>query len=331
MGRKLTIPYYRPTFVEKTIGEVGDGTAWPMECTLDQIAEIFYRVKDAWFTEGGVSFDYFGAEISLQSSTSAPANRAFGVSASTLGQTRGYTVLDSPALSAHNQQYLGEPYPAVKDFMAIDGGTYTEADYRDIADDELGIWIQGATAGSIWGLFGEDYLKSAFDYSYSYSALDYSPPPVTLAHVFRNTFDDGINPVVENFIEVSVGIDRGVAYVLADPSDNLFSPNTRFFLGVRVFILAGVAGALTIIGDTDLTAALHTGAGPLASLCNYVIRLSSGDIYCPIYFTESDGITEAAVLGSPSDFIHEATEWWPYDKDGSGTNPAWSPLTGLPL
>ena len=36
--------------------ECGPGTAFPMEVTLDQVAEIFYRVKDAWFTGGSASW-----------------------------------------------------------------------------------------------------------------------------------------------------------------------------------------------------------------------------------------------------------------------------------
>jgi hypothetical protein len=56
MSRNLVIPYYRPTFVEKTISEVGHGTFFPLLVTLDQIAEIFFRVKDAWISSGSVTF-----------------------------------------------------------------------------------------------------------------------------------------------------------------------------------------------------------------------------------------------------------------------------------
>lgn len=43
----------RVTFVEKTAGEVGDGTDFPILVTLDQLAEIMYRVRKAEITTGG--------------------------------------------------------------------------------------------------------------------------------------------------------------------------------------------------------------------------------------------------------------------------------------
>ena len=121
MGNRVTTPNLRFEFVEKTATECGDGTAFPMEVTLDQVAEIFYRVKDAWFTGGSASWDVFGSPQTLNASTSAPANRSLEIDGVTY-QTRGYTILDA-------YPYNGATYDA-----GI--GNY----YSDIADNENGLW-----------------------------------------------------------------------------------------------------------------------------------------------------------------------------------------------
>lgn len=121
MGNRVTTPNLRFEFVEKTSAECGDGTAFPMEVTLDQVAEIFYRVKDAWFTGGSASWEVFGSPQTMYAPTTAPTNRTLEIDNFTY-QKRGYTILGS-------YQYNSAIYDA-----GI--GNY----YSDIADNENGMW-----------------------------------------------------------------------------------------------------------------------------------------------------------------------------------------------
>lgn len=71
---------YRVKFVEKSGSEVGNGTAFPMLVTLDQLAEILYRVKDAWFTSGQILTTSLAApDGAIYASTDAASNRASSV------------------------------------------------------------------------------------------------------------------------------------------------------------------------------------------------------------------------------------------------------------
>jgi hypothetical protein len=58
MAEHVTTFSPRITFVKKTAEEVGDGTDFPMLVTIDQLAEIMYRVRDAWFTAGSAVSSY---------------------------------------------------------------------------------------------------------------------------------------------------------------------------------------------------------------------------------------------------------------------------------
>lgn len=51
-GKGVHTPELRCSFVPKLESECGDGKEFNMEVTLDELAEILYRVKDAWFTSG---------------------------------------------------------------------------------------------------------------------------------------------------------------------------------------------------------------------------------------------------------------------------------------
>ena len=131
MGNRVTTPNLRFEFVNgwMTGGtdpadgsvECGDGTAFPMEVTLDQVAEIFYRVKDAWFTSGSASWKVSGSPQTINAATDAPVNRTLEIDAVTY-QKRGYTISGA------------YPYNAA----TYDAGIGNN--YSDIADNENGMW-----------------------------------------------------------------------------------------------------------------------------------------------------------------------------------------------
>ena len=59
----------RLTFVEKSSGEVSDGTAWPMLVTPDQLAEVMYRVRNSELKSGSASATYSAIPSGYESIT----------------------------------------------------------------------------------------------------------------------------------------------------------------------------------------------------------------------------------------------------------------------
>lgn len=99
--------------------ECGYNTAFPLELTLDQVAEVMYRDKDSHFTGGSITYDVSGL-ATLYASTTVMTNRAYYVSSAT--QFRGYQILGTDT-------YNGSTYD-------IGNGTY----HSEIADNERGMW-----------------------------------------------------------------------------------------------------------------------------------------------------------------------------------------------
>ncbi len=297
----------RVRFVEKDISECGDGTARPLEVTgaslgdkLDKIAEIFHRVKDAYFTAG--SIDYSSVNVRVYAATSAPATRALkGLNSSY--QERGYTTLVTDGLSTippENIQYLGEEY--------IDG---FGAAHRDIADNEIGIHLGRGGGFPQWNLsFGA--VVTAF--SYSNDGFELAPSALWF---YSDTIPSGSS---YNIASGLVGLGSQIAYVLANPADTMFSPNTRFFLTLDFTVREGGYALYASTLKTDVE----------SPVCNYVMRLAadgSRDLSCPMY---PDLYSTYGGSASGSDFIHSATEWFPYAK-GSPPTAVWDVDDGSKL
>jgi len=262
--------------------ECGDGTAFPMEVTLDQVAEIFYRVKDAWITEGQVDWDVSNYSVMMRAS-GAPANRSLEIDGVTY-QKRGYTILDA-------YPYNGPTYDA-----GI--GNY----YSDIADNENGLWKDA------WN--DPDHVDA-----FSFEQDD---PNSTQGGNPEWWGDTGLGV----FAKVYRG--RRVAVVKLDPADGLYATTNKFYLEIEMYWFDyGVIpfGASTNIYNSQ------GGFGDFSSrainICNYILRLASGDAICPFYF---DALGSSNETGN--DFIHEPQEWFPY-QDGNGN--VWNPTTGLPV
>lgn len=295
MGNRVTTPNLRFEFVNgwMTGGtdpadgsvECGDGTAFPMEVTLDQVAEIFYRVKDAWFTGGSASWDVFGSPQTLNASTSAPANRSLEIDGVTY-QTRGYTILDA-------YPYNGATYDA-----GI--GNY----YSDIADNENGLWKDA------WN--DPDHVDAfSFEQDDPNSIQTGDPNWWGMASAGA-------------FAKVYRG--KRVAVVKLDPADGLYAATNKFYLEIEMYWFDyGVIpfGASTNIYNSQ------GGFGDFSSrainICNYILRLQTGDATCPVYF---DALGSSNETGT--DFIHEPQEWFPYAKDNPAV-PVWDSATGAKL
>ena len=272
----------RFTFVDKTAGEVGDGTAYPMEVTWDQIAEIFYRVKDAWFTGGGAEWKVTGSPVSISAPTTAPTNRRLDVSASTY-QQRGYCQLGGG-------DYNGATYNAGT-------GSY----YSDIATSEHGIW--------------RDAWKTPHIDAFSFEQDDFNGTQSSNSQ-WWGTSDVGVG--------VKAEVKRGdrVAVVKRDTADGLFAATNKFYLEIEM--LWTDYYPVQYFGGTNI----HDGydwSAYAKPICQYILRLESGDATCQVYFATGGSSEE-----SGTNFIHEAKLWWPYAKDSPAVA-VWDSGTGARL
>lgn len=244
----------------------GDGTGFPMLVTLAQLAEILYRVKDAWFTAGAITWTY-GGPISYPAPTTAPANRATEIDNVTY-QYRGYTV-------AGGDDFNGAVYDAGNG-----------VDWSDIADDERGIF---------WPTW-ESPFKDAFSY-------DADDPNNT-----QGGNSDWWGLAGAGARAMAIRGDR-VAVVKDNPANGFYDPTNRYYLEFEFFwddynIVLGFGGGTNIYDGQSGSGDWSATAG---FACNYVIRLSDSDVTCPIYFP-------SAYSPGGTDVIHEAMEWWPYQK-----------------
>jgi hypothetical protein len=226
-----------------------------MEVTLDQIAEIFYRVKDAWFTGGSASWeiDVFGTpSASISAPTSAPTNRTLEIDGVTY-QKRGYTILDA-------YPYNGATYDA-----GI--GNY----YSDIADNENGMWKDA------WN--DPDHVD-AFSYEQDDPNSIQGGDPEWWG-------DTGLG------VYAKVYRGKRVAVVKADPADGLYAPTNQFFLEIEMYWFDyGIVpfGGSTNIYNSQGGAGDFSSRAVLIS--NYILRLATGDATCPVYFDALGSINE---------------------------------------
>jgi len=289
----------RITFVEKTIGEVGAGTYFPIEVTgaglrdkFDKIAEVFHRASDAWIISGDMYFP--SVDVTIHAATTASIPRTYSTVVGL--RTRGYTTPSSGISGTIPDRFL----PYLTDEYDIGSGDM----YRDIGDNERGI-LMVAESGELpeWNVSG--YVTNAFSY------FNGGDPAVADALWFYSEQAGGASYYAAQGL---AQVDGRVAYVLADPSDSIFSTDTRFFLYVYFEIAESGYSLFASTLETDFD----------TPACNYVMRLSSGDLSCPIYPSD---YSASGFIPTGSDFIHEATEWFPYQDVGGNV---WNPATGLP-
>jgi len=241
----------------------GDGTAFPMEVTLNQVAEIFYRVKDAWFTLGSASWKISGSPQTITAPINAPANRTLEIDGSTY-QTRGYTILDA-------YPYNGATYDA-----GI--GNY----YSDIADNENGMWKDA------WN--DPDHVDA-----FSYEQDD---PNSIQGGYFEWWGDTGLGVYAKVYRGKRVAVVKAdPADGLYAPTNQFFLEIEMYWFDYGVVPFGGSTNIYNSqggFGDFSSRAVL---------ISNYILRLATGDATCPVYFdalgstdeTGTDFIHEAQV------------------------------------
>jgi hypothetical protein len=297
MGNRVTTPNLRFEWVDGQVTSgtpdegfvaCGDGTAFPMEVTIDQIAEIFYRVKDAWFTGGSASWKVTGSPVSISAPTAAPTNRRLDVSASTY-QQRGYCKLG------------GDDY---------NGATYNSgiaSYYSDIADNENGMWRDAWNDPDHVDAFS--FEQDDFNGTQSSNSQWWGTPDIgfgVYAKVFRG---------------------KRVAVVKADPADGLYAPTNQFFLEIEMYW--GDYYPVPFGGGTNIynsEGGFGDWSAYAVAICQYILRLESGDATCQVYFATDPSTTDE----TGTDFIHEPQVWWPYAKDNPAV-PVWGIGNGAKL
>lgn len=341
MGRNLTIPYYRPTFVkgEVTTGTPADGfvacgpeTANPMRVTVDQLAELYYRVRDATWTGGSMTMtnnygntaSIYAGGASFRSALLIEDNK---INASEYAQCqRGHSYR---SIGFHGDWWVGQPYgnsvaapPTGRYGDDYQSGAYDPAEvWRDILDDELGMW------GYRDGVTGLTYRSSAVGLVVG----GVSSIPPTYAFLSSNDVTTDSNTLNLCTLDFS----GEVAWVDDDESGNPFSSGNRLFVGVRFageFWQEGSALAVrSYLSSVRQDLAFVTGGG----IANYVqIELASGTVTFPIY-AAVEGDFASWDLDTSYPFVLTADKWWPYakpDPDNPGeTLPVWDTTTGAKL
>lgn len=287
--------------------ECGDDTAYPMLVTLDQIAEIFYRVKDAQFTAGSLDYVYSGFSQSILPPANLHTNRAYEKNSAT-HVYRGYTA-QSNAIEPPTS-YLTNPYNAGNSIY-----------FQDIANRESAIYLPKVfTSPGYYGPNGTDFYWSlgqinAFSY-YSKGSV-----PNIEDYYWFHTSPAGYADNNVGLIEFN----GKVAVIKVNPTDSDVAPTNLYYLGVFFY-----AETFPPIGPGTWASSMTEYVDPTGTnatyVCDYVIKLSSSsEARCKIYII--DDIYDSV---DGSDFVHQAVEWWPYAKN-SPSEPVWGLTTGLKL
>jgi hypothetical protein len=203
-----------------------------------------------------------------------------------------------------------------EEWSTSDPSVEIERFYRDISPNERGLWCEVweewfDTANGAEETPPSDYLANAF----SFRSFDQGSTYLSRReNVFCNTEYVSPDPITHAYLEFS----GRIAVVKADPADGFFAPTNRFFVGCKFFCYTYTWETANCEWSSDVSALqLGEDESPVPS-CDYIIRLSTGDIAFPLYMNGE--------WGSSTDIIHEAVEWWPYATN-AGT-PAWDDETG---
>jgi hypothetical protein len=334
----------RVEFMEKTAGEVGDGTAWPMLVTLDELAEILYRVKDAWFTGGSVATtagEEPSAGLGLSMEGGTPPDEYISGSGSGLFYIRGYTwwgpynydleheqtdnpLLDGEDMNVLDQPYFGDgynggllpnqyetpPYYFPEDYLAdFFPATVDPTGYicRDVGGNERTIWLpeNAVPTSRINGLT----LRTAFSQEMACSGA-------------------GAGYLIDHPApsQLRLEIYPEVAWVDENASGNPYDPANKLYLKLRFGVL-GTASPYDIVALDTMP---DSGFRSYVYATDLVFELADSSPTAKIYFYEEYDGEEAASFASASPFTLTAQEWWPYAK-GSPAEPVWDSETGVKL
>ena len=319
--------------------ECGDYTDFPVEVTgatnadkLDKIAEIYYRAKYAQFTSNDLIDNFSNVYSGVSSGSVTPRIQYESGSFNGDFLMNGYWTLDteSAPCNADSIPYLTAIYSGTyNDPYGWGGGIDTiTADFRDILNNERGIWLPEQLGYQpIWNRMMPDLVglgtfyvgvdeaagadqqgfRTAFSWYSSSASGSSTVPNLAIPYIYEEFTFDGVTENVYENLEVLVEFSGTVAIIKNNPNNSDFASDNRYFLGLR-FRAKMVFAEVT------------SGTGFIESTARYIMRLSSGDLSCPL----GSAITEPL----SGDIVHEITEWFPYQDSGGNV---WSPTTGAKL
>lgn len=273
--------------------ECGAGTSYPLEVTLDQLAEIFYRVKDSAFS-GTISISG-GHLITV---TGAPAaDRLYEGTSSADCDTvaaRGYTA----NLVTGWEPYFGAAY-------GWDAGLLGSGTSYDVGDNEQAMWILGAIPWLGGGGCGLNHSLASNGFENpsppsSYSVASYFPADTADPPSFDAAWESaGLGLIFSGYVAVT-------------GDGNPTNPDNRIFVGMGF----GVNSSFYI-------SSLKSGGYALIGATLRIVLGGGDTLILPLYADTSGGYTYSGSI------TVTATKWWPY-KTTAG-DPAWDSTTGLPI
>lgn len=317
MAERVTSPELRFRFVAKDLADVGDYSLFPMEVTgasvkvkFDKIAEIFYRAKMAQFTAntlddggsftGGVTSGTISPRVMFQTSTGLTDNYLMS----------GYWTLDDPSpLNVYPAAlpFLGDQY--TETYFDIGVGT-ASGTFRDMNDRESGILLPNADTAENPKWNKPDSFANAGRVVNAFSWYSNSAAGDTIAPAIPIPWIEQAGPIYEQ-LELYVIFSGRIGVVYGGAVGDLYDPANRFFIEMLV-------DGYTSMG---LLSTGPNGSGYSPTSATYTMRLSTGDLTCPLNFTG------ASLSG---DLRHEAVEWFSSAKSDPATA-VWNTATGAKL
>jgi hypothetical protein len=318
--------------------ECGDYTDFPIEVTgatvqdrFDKIAEVYYRVKYAQFTsnelmsigsgEGSTVTGVTTGLISPRIMTASDGGAGFDSALMS-----GYWSLDDLGLPSAVSAipFLGDQYSVDMGswFNGGSGGNTSPVVFRDIINREAGLFLKPndgenptwnkamnsylgisyffyVGAGAEYGLDDQDF-KTAFSHYSISPAGTLTQPTIPIPWISQIYFGDTL---YEQLI-MQVQFSGEIGWV----GESLYHPDTKLYLGMRLDGQNSYNNS-TISSWNDAYSSIPS---------RYIMRLSTGDISCPLNADVTDNYS--------GDLVHEAIEWFSY-QDGDGN--VWNPMTGL--
>lgn len=254
----------------------GAGTGFPVEITLVKLAEMIFRVKDAWYIGGEFRWTISGNPATFPAPIAAPANRALQVDATTY-QTRGYTKIGADDF---NDALYDAGYGV---------------DYSDIGDNERGMW--------------RDAWRTTYRDAFSYEADDPSNTQGGNSEWWGLENAGGIIKAFRGNRVAVVKVDPANGFY--DPTNKFF---LEFEFYWNTYTIPDFGGGSNIY-DSPISSFGDWSANA-TQVCNYVMRLYNGDVTCPLYFPTSanpetsDDIIHAAQVWWPYDRNTEPRQIW---------------------
>lgn len=329
MPERITSAKHRFTFVEKSPGEVGSLTRYPVQVTRDQVAEIFYRVRDASWISGNVNFQYgavpFDDHMDIhipQLSRPAALIQEMDYSPDAHQSKRGF------AFKSAGIQVFGGGSILLQTMVAGADASFG-ADYQAGAVDPADVWRD---------VLSKERGKWAADLIERYDPTDAILMGLafhshSVSGVLNDAATDGVYAFDSAFngsgfegADAGVSFSGEVAWVDVNGSGNPLDPLNELYLGV-IFTVQCNSNALVRPYATTLPidppAEISTGL-------KFIIRLPSGDLSCDLALNPDDVAFTPYDSHTGTDFILEADLFWASAKNDPDTA-VWNTATGVKL